>query len=145
MNERRLEPSWWKRPWAPGPLRPTLGVYALLLVPAALGAAFDWSAGLTIALMIPALLLSIRLGQVGARRRGLRSRKETPQVASGLIGAVGAVVVVVVSDTLAFRYFGLLLAGMAITTDLIIRAWWLRFDRRGAALENPLGTHSLKD
>jgi hypothetical protein len=138
MNERDGTPSWWKRPWAPGPLRPTLGVYALLLVPAALGAAFDWSFWLTVALMTPAILLSIRLGQVGAQQRGLRSRKETPQAASGLIGGVGAVVVVVLADTMDLRYFGLLLAGATITMDLIFRAWWLRLDRRRAALRpNP--------
>jgi hypothetical protein len=145
MNERDGAPGWWKRPWAPGPLRPTLGVYALLLVPAALGAAFDWSAGLTIALMIPAILLSIRIGQVGAQQRGLRSRKETPQIATGLIGGVGALVVVVLSDTMDLRYFGLLLAGSTITMDLIFRALWLRIDRRRVAPGSPIGTHSLKD
>jgi hypothetical protein len=98
-------------------------VLAVALIPAVAAAAFDWSRWLTIALLVPALMLMLVLGQVGGRDRGWRSSPPSQRV-SFLVTVVLIGAFVVAAQSVPDRYFGLLLVGFAVILDAAERARW---------------------
>jgi hypothetical protein len=120
---------WWQRQAAPGPVRPTLAVLAVALVPAVAAAAFDWSRWLTTALLVPAIALAIVLGQLGGRARGSPSRPPSPRIGYAVtVALIGAFVVA--AQAAPDRYFGLLLVGFGVIHDTAERARWRRAEQR---------------
>jgi hypothetical protein len=123
---------WLRSPYAAGPLLGTLAFYAALLVPGALGALLAWPWWITLPLLLPGLLWSVKLGRIGAEQRGIHSRRETPRALYALIGASSVPISALGGQALAQRYWGLALAAMVVAFDLAVRAWWQRYDRRVA-------------
>lgn len=102
---------------------------AVALVPAVAAAIFDWSRWLTIALLVPAIALSLLLGQVGGRARGRPSRPPSPRV--GYLATVALIAAfVVAAQSVPDRYFGLLLVGFGVIVDTAERARWRRAEQR---------------
>lgn len=120
--------GWSDRPTAPGPWRPTLGVYAAVLVPGVLGAVFAWPWWLVFLLLAPAVVLSARVGWLGAELRGIHSRSRASRGFSGIGGLIRGPLGIVGANLLAERYWGLSVAGAAVAFDLAVRAWWHRRD-----------------
>ena len=112
-------------------------MYALLLVPAILGAVLDWPWWLNLYILMPGLILGTVAGHRAAERRGLKSRSETPHnyLLAGLAGVLGAAIGIGIEDD---RYLGLALAGLMITLNLAERAIWVRRDRQaGRSVASP--------
>lgn len=102
---------------APPPLRQSLAACVLILVPAALGALFEWPRYLTYALLIPGFAIQIGLGWIAGHARGARYRMERPPlgarlVVGGFCGFLGALVAGL-ETTYAPLLFALLLIAVA--------------------------------
>jgi hypothetical protein len=104
-------------------------VLAVALVPAVAAAAFDWSRWLTIALLVPAIALTIVLGQLGGGARGWPSRPPSPRIGYLVTVAIIAAFVVA-AQAVPDRYFGLLLVGFGVMVDTAERARWRRAGQR---------------
>lgn len=69
--------AWWFES-APPPLRRSLTASILILVPALLGAVFEWPRYVTYALLVPGFSLEIAFGWAAARAHGAEYRKARP-------------------------------------------------------------------
>jgi hypothetical protein len=82
---------------APPPFRQSLMASTMILVPALLGAAFEWPRYLTYALLVLGFSLEIAFGWAAARARGAEYRKARPSrgvmaLVGGFSGLLGALV-----------------------------------------------------
>jgi hypothetical protein len=80
---------------APPPILQSLVAATLILVPALLGAVFEWPRHLTYALLVPGFSLEIAFGCAAARARGANYREARPSrgvmaLAGGFCGLMGA-------------------------------------------------------
>ena len=94
-NVGRQKARWFES--APPPLRRSLTASILILVPALLGAVFEWPRYVTYALLVPGFSLEIAFGWAAARARGAEYRKARPSrgvlaLTGGCCGLLGAFV-----------------------------------------------------
>lgn len=98
------EPSPWWCLYAPPSLGRLLTIDVLLLVPAIAGTAWAWPWGVTMALLIPGLLVSQVFGASAARARGIYSRPQRPTVTMTLIWAAVLFAVLLLTESVTPHY-----------------------------------------
>ena len=121
---------WWRRPTAPLSIGSALAMWTLVVVPTVLGAVFAWQWWIVLAGLLPYVVLSTRLGWVAAEARGIKSRAQTPRLASAILGGfIGAVIGVTIPH-LPERYAGLVIVVLTPITYLILLRLWRNYDPR---------------
>ena len=86
--------AWWRRSAPPLIGWPLAACYGLLLTPAILSAALQWSWAITVALLIPGVVMQICLGYMAGRAYGIHYRPQMLPMRqrlalSGLAGLLG--------------------------------------------------------
>ena len=115
--------KWWSLPAAPAPICAEVLSIVLMAVPAVLGAVLDWNFWITIALLIPGVLVSIRAQRVAARTRGLRVRTDVPPNIRG--AEIASVMAAVLAGSfLPPRFYCVVLVGFIGLGSVVTRALW---------------------
>ncbi len=125
--ERAMRTNPWRwRPPAVAP--PRIGgdlaaVYALLVLPALLGAALHWPEAISFALILPGILVHVRLSMRSARAQGVYVRGERPPPGSLIVLSSALGVASAVATPAPFGVLALVLVVIFVVDPLWRLAW----------------------